>query len=96
MKILQLATVDNGGATWFYRDAILSHTKHECRAIRTYQGWLDYPGDIVKPEADRIRHWYDWADVVHLHDEAGALVQDFKPKPTVISMDTPAASRSRY
>ena len=85
VKILQLATVDNGGATWFYKDALDQHTSHDTRAVRTYQGWLAYPGDVINPEPDVLQGLYDWADVVHLHDEAGALVQEFKPKPTVIT-----------
>jgi len=85
MRILQLATVDNGGATWFYKDALDQHSGHECRAIRTHQGWLDYPHDMVTDDAEEIEHWYDWADVIHLHDEAGALIQDFRPKPTVMT-----------
>jgi len=85
VKILQLATVDNGGATWFYKDALDQHTSHDCRAIRTYQGWLDYPGDIVKPELADLAKWYKWAEVIHLHDEAGSLIQNFKAKPTLIT-----------
>ena len=54
MNVLQLATVDNGGATWFYRDALLEHTDHDCRAVRTYQGPLDYPaaGTTVSARSD--------------------------------------------
>ena len=85
MRILQLATVDNGGATWFYKDALDQHTSHETRAVRIHQGWLAYPGDVSNPEPEVLENLYKWADVVHLHDEAGALVRDFEPKPTVIT-----------
>ncbi len=85
MRILQLATVDNGGATWFYKDALDQHTGHETRAVRTYQGWLQYPADVIAPTTKRIASLYKWADVVHLHDEAGALIAGFEPKPTVIT-----------
>ena len=88
MKILQLATVDSGGATYFYRDAILQHTEHECRAIRTYQGWMDYPHDLVlnrKEDLQEIADLYVWADVVHLHDEAGAMVLKWREKPTIVT-----------
>ena len=85
MRILQLATVDNGGATWFYKDALDQHTEHETRAVRTYQGWLQYPGDVIAPTTKRIASLYKWADVIHLHDEAGILIKEFEPKPTVIT-----------
>lgn len=88
MKILQLATVDHGGATYFLRDALLQHTEHECRAVRTYNGGLRYPHDLIldpEQDAEELAGLYDWAEVVHLHDEAGALVQEFAPKPTIVT-----------
>ena len=85
MRILQLATVDNGGATWFYKDALDQHTEHETRAVRIHQGWLQYPGDVIGATTEEIADLYQWADVVHLHDEAGALIAGFEPKPTVIT-----------
>ena len=82
---MQLATVDNGGATYFYKDALDQHTNHETRAVRIHQGWLQYPGDVIGPTTEEIAELYRWADVIHLHDEAGALIKGFKAKPTVIT-----------
>lgn len=87
MNVLQLATVDNGGSTWFLKDALERWTECQCRSVRTYQGGCEYPLDILQPTAEEIRQLWDWADVVHLHDEAGALIRenDLDPKPTVIT-----------
>lgn len=86
MNILQLAAIDNGGASWFYRDAIISHTDHHCRAVRATSNWLDYPADVLEPEPEEIHRLYQWADVIHLHDESGGLIQPgSNPKPTVVT-----------
>jgi glycosyltransferase involved in cell wall biosynthesis len=83
VNILQIATVDNGGGTYFLRDALIRWTPHKCKAIRTYQSRYEYPADVIGTEY--LPELYDWADVIHLHDEAGALIQRFAPKPTVIT-----------
>ena len=88
MNILQLATVDNGGGAWFLKDALDRHTDHECRAVRMYQSKLRYPHDILAPLQSEINELYDWADVVHLHDESGGLIfaqWQKRPKPVVIT-----------
>ena len=87
MNILHLATVDNGGGAYFCADALNRHGEHHARAVRTYQGAIDYPFDVLRPSPLELATLYDWADVLHVHDEAGALVldQDWKPKPTVIT-----------
>jgi glycosyltransferase involved in cell wall biosynthesis len=88
VKILQLATVDNGGATWFLKDALDRHTDHETVAVRMYQNRCKYPADKLKPTQEEINELYEWADVVHLHDEAGSLIWhqwEKEEKPVVIT-----------
>ena len=88
MNILQLATVDNGGGAWFVKDALDRHTDYECRAVRMYQSKLRYPYDILAPTQAEIGELYRWADLVHVHDDAGGLIvnQWFKnQKPVVVT-----------
>ena len=88
MNILQLATVDNGGSTYFMRDALRQYTEHECKSARMYQSQYRYPQDIVRPTQKEINELYRWADVVHLHDESGGLIfgqWKKRPKPVVVT-----------
>lgn len=88
MNVLQLATVDNGGGAWFLKDALDRHTNHECRAVRMYQSKLRYPYDILAPTQGEINDLYAWADMIHVHDDAGGLIINQwtdDPKPVVIT-----------
>jgi len=87
MNILHLATVDNGGGAYFCADALNTHTEHKARAVRTYQGALAYPYDVLKPAEAELAALYEWADLVHVHDEAGGLLieRGWMKKPVVIT-----------
>lgn len=88
MNILQLATVDSAGGAWFFKDTLDRHTDHECRAVRMYQSQYQYPHDLLDPPQKEIDELYAWADLVHVHDEAEALIVDQwakSPKPVVIT-----------
>jgi len=85
MKILQIAIADNGGAAWWFKAAIERHTRHECRAVRMVQNYLDYPHDALDPSEEQLAGLWDWADVVHIHDGLPQMARELPDKPTVIT-----------
>lgn len=85
MKVLILGYADNGGATWFISQAVNRYTDHVARGVRMVQNYLDYPHDILKPDARRLRDRWAWADVIHVRDSAFFMPDGLPPKPTVIT-----------
>lgn len=85
MNILQLSNADNGGATWWLKQALDRYTEHKCRAVRMVQNYLNYPYDILTPGAERLRALWGWADVIHIRDGAQFMPKGLPPKPTVIT-----------
>lgn len=85
MKILHISYADNGGATYFFKEAVRAHSDHEVRSIRMKQNYLDYATDIFAPSPAEIAGWYNWADVLHIHDNAHHILDPGLPlKPTLM------------
>lgn len=68
MNILLGGTSDNGGGSWFLAQAINRYTKHQARAVRAYQSYLQYPHDVLAPTLREMDSLIAWADVVHVRD----------------------------
>jgi hypothetical protein len=85
VNILQLAHADNGGATWWFKEAIERHTEHKVRAVRMVQNYLDYPCDLLGSSKEVLAELWGWADVIHIHDGAMHYMPPVEPKPTVIT-----------
>lgn len=86
MNVLQLSNADNGGATWWLKQALEKYTDYKCRAVRMIQNYLDYPFDILAPSPERLAALWRWADVIHVRDGLpNALPPGLPRKPTVIT-----------
>jgi hypothetical protein len=86
LRILQLAQWDWAGCAAMLAQALNEHTPHIARSVRwKEEGTFDFPTDIVAPSQDTLRKFYEWADVIHIHDSA-PIPRNFEPKPTVITM----------
>ena len=68
MKILLGGSCDNGGGSWWLAEAINRYTKHEARAVRGYQSYLQYDYDVLGPSKVQMDELLKWADVVHVRD----------------------------
>lgn len=85
MKILLGGTSDNGGGSWFLAQAINRYTKHQARAVRSYQSYLQYPYDALGPTAGEMDSLISWADVVHLRDALPKSNVGLRGKAVVIT-----------
>lgn len=68
MKILLGGDCDNGGGSWWLAQAINRYTKHQARAVRGYQSYLQYDYDILGPTIEQMNELIRWADVIHVRD----------------------------
>jgi len=85
MKILLGGTSDNGGGSWFLAQAINRYTKHQARAVRSYQSYLAYPYDALNPTAGEMDSLIGWADVVHMRDALPKSSVGLRGKAVVIT-----------
>lgn len=85
MNILSVAKWDWAGCGYFLSEAINKHTDHHSRAVRAVDSTLGFPHDLQKLTGQRLKLLWDWADVIHIHDEPGFVIKKLPPKPTVIT-----------
>jgi hypothetical protein len=85
MRILILAEWDFADCGYFLSQAINRHTGNFARSVRLHPSVLDFPHDIQAPSDDELRDLWDWADVIHIHDDYRNLPPDLPDKPTVVT-----------
>ena len=85
VKILQIGQCDFANAGYFLAEAINRTTDHMARSVRYARGGLGFPYDILNPDEKKLRRWWQWADVIHIHDKPGPLPLGMTNKPTVIT-----------
>jgi len=68
VKILLGGDCDNGGGSYWLAQAINRYTKHQARAVRGYQSYLQYDYDILAPSVEQMADLVRWADVIHVRD----------------------------
>lgn len=87
MNILSISHYDHAGCGYLLSAAINETTKHYSRAIKVYQGKLQYPFDVLTPTPQQAALLWRWADVIHLHDTLppGLLPKTVPQKPIVIT-----------
>jgi glycosyltransferase involved in cell wall biosynthesis len=86
MKILIVANGDWSGAGNALMQSINDTTEHEARAISYTQrgSYTKYPFDIIDPSVDDLRKWWNWADIINIHDGAELLFPiDIEEKPVI-------------
>ena len=86
MKILVVGKGDWSGAGYQLMKAINETTNHEARAISFTQpgSYTKYDYDIIDPGFDELRKWWNWADVVNIHDNAEDIFPiDVDVKPVI-------------
>lgn len=98
MHILALSRIDCAAAGYFLSKAINRYTSHESRMMRLRgRNIYEFPTDIVEPSEERLRTFWAWADVIHVHDFAWPLMPlgcDPGSKPTVVTYHGTAYRRN--
>ena len=96
MNILIVAKYDWSGAGYALMQAINKHTPHKARAISFRRTKFQYPYDILKPSARKLKNWISWANVLNIHDDATKLIPSGAPKRPIVKTYHGTRYRNRH
>lgn len=85
MNIFSVGAWDWGGSGYFLSQAVTKYTEHTSRALRKERSKLEFPMDMTGLTKEEIRRWWNWADVIHVHDALGIGKMKLPPKPIVVT-----------
>jgi hypothetical protein len=96
VNILILGEWDNSGGGYALKEAVEAHTDHVVRQACWNDSYLDYPVDVLNPDAQQLRELWEWSDVVNLHDNADKLLRSTLPGRPVFATYHGSEYRARW
>lgn len=85
LKIFSISKNDWAGCGYFLSQAVNEHTEHHSRAFRKERSLFDFPHELTHLTGQRLKALWNWADVIHIHDNPGFDVTKMPHKPIVVT-----------
>lgn len=95
MNVLFLSRTDWAGCAWFLSQAVDTLGGYSARHVHWAKPFYTrYPYGLLAPKQREWPALWEWADVVHVYDQGGPIVDVMPPKPTVITYNGTQYRRS--
>lgn len=86
MNVLFLSRTDWAGCAWFLSQAVDTLGGYSARHVRWAKPlFTQYSYGSLAPRERAWPELWDWADVVHVYDQGGPILDAMPPKPTVVT-----------